>query len=207
MDIPMDAKVICPDGACGQVSLVILMPATEKITHLVINDQDFPETEYLVPIEDFKESEHGSIKLELSREELSKMPVFDKEEFLPPYLGGPLSSPYMMWPYFAPEVTFKRIQENPIPADELAIRRGAQVEAQDGHVGRVDEFLIEPENNLITHLVLREGHLWGQKDVTIPISEIDHYQGNTVFLKIDKQTIEALPAISIRRPSDKKMKT
>ena len=32
----------------------------------------------------------------------------------------------------------------------------------------VDELLVDPENEHITHLVMREGHLWGQKDVVYP---------------------------------------
>jgi hypothetical protein len=63
--------------------------------------------------------------------------------------------------------------------------------------------LIDPGNDQITHLVMREGHLWGQKDVTIPVGQIDHYKGNTVYLKLNKRAIEALPAIPVRRGSAK----
>jgi len=63
----------------------------------------------------------------------------------------------------------------------------------------VDEFLINPINDTISHLVLREGHLWGQKNITIPLSQIDRIDENTVWLKLDKQSIEALPAIPIHR--------
>ena len=207
MDIPMGAKVTCTDGAAGQVTLVIFMPTTEKITHVVINDLLFPETEYLVSVDHITESSLALIHLNCSREELSKMPVFDKEEFVPPFLPGSMSSPYMMWPYFAPEATFMKVEKEHIPADELAIRRGARVDATDGYVGRVDEFLINPQDDLITHLVLREGHLWGQKDVTIPVGMIDHYQDTTVFLKINKSQIAALSAIPIRHSPEKKVKT
>ena len=71
----------------------------------------------------------------------------------------------------------------------------------------MDEFLIDPESDTITHLVLREGHLWGQKDVSIPVSQIDHYKDYTVYLKLDKHAMETLPAIPVRRSSAKKKKT
>jgi hypothetical protein len=45
--------------------------------------------------------------------------------------------------------------------------------------------------------LLREGHLWGKKIVSIPVGQIDHYQDKTVFLKMDKQAMEMLPAIPI----------
>ena len=38
MDIPINAKASCSDGPCGQSTHVILMPTTEKITHLVISN-------------------------------------------------------------------------------------------------------------------------------------------------------------------------
>jgi hypothetical protein len=63
----------------------------------------------------------------------------------------------------------------------------------------VDEFLVDPENDVITHLVLREGHLWGKKDVTIPVSEIKKIAEEAVYLKLDKKAIESLPTIPVNR--------
>jgi sporulation protein YlmC with PRC-barrel domain len=204
MDIPINAKVSCSDGPYGQSTHVILKPTTEKITHLVVSNGLFPSTEYLVSIDHIAESTPESIRLNCSRDELSKMPIFNQMEFISYDPGGLTGSPYMMWPYYAPVSAFIKHEKEHIPANELAIRRGASVEATDGRVGRVDEFLINPKNDHITHLVLREGHLWGQKDVTIPVRMIDHYQENTVYLKLDKHAIEALPAIPIQRGSSKK---
>jgi hypothetical protein len=41
--------------------------------------------------------------------------------------------------------------------------------------------------------------LWGEKDVTIPVSEIDRIEETVIHLKLDKQSVKALPAIPIRR--------
>jgi sporulation protein YlmC with PRC-barrel domain len=91
------------------------------------------------------------------------------------------------------------VEHEHMPAGELAVRRGTQVEAADGHVGRVDEFLVDPKDEHITHLIMREGHLWGQKDVSIPLSAIKRIGENTVYLKLSKDEVGALPAIPIRR--------
>jgi hypothetical protein len=177
---------------------VILKPTTQELTHVVISNDSSPETEYLVSVDRIAESTPHQIRLNCSREELSKMPVFAKEEFIP--VGGA----YMMWPYYPLATAYVSMEEEHIPVDELAIRRGARVEASDGHVGRVDEFLINPANDQITHLVMRESHFWGQKDITIPVGQIDHYQDNTVYLKLSKQDIEKLPGIPVRRSWAKK---
>lgn len=47
--------------------------------------------------------------------------------------------------------------------------------------------------------VLREGHLWGQKDVTISVSEIERIEEDIVYLTLDKQSIEQLHGIPVRR--------
>jgi len=199
MDIPINATVYCLDGICGRSTHLIIKPTTEQITHLVVANGTFPETKYLVTIDHIVESTPQWVRLNCTRDDLLKMPIFNQVEFIPSDLAGFAGSDFMMWPYVAPEAPYIVLEKECIPADELAIRRGANVEATDGRVGRVDEFMINPADDAISHLVLREGHLWGQKDVTIPVSQIDHIEEDTVFLKLDKHSIEALPAIPIRR--------
>ena len=63
--------------------------------------------------------------------------------------------------------------------------------------GGRNEFLVNPTNGHITHLILREGHLWGQKDVTIPVSQIQRIEEDAVYLKLDKRHVAALPAIPV----------
>jgi hypothetical protein len=45
-----------------------------------------------------------------------------------------------------------------------------------------------------------EGHLWGKKEVAIPVSAIDRIEADTVYLKLDKKSIASLPSQSVRRP-------
>ena len=206
MDIPLNAKVSCSDGPCGQSTYLVLMPTTEEITHVVVSDGSFPGTEYLVPIDHIAESTPESIRLNCSHEELAKLPIFNQVEFIPSDFKGAQRTMYMMWPFVVPETEYITLENEHISVDELAIRRGASVEATDGGVGHVDEFLINPIGNTITHIVLREGHLWGQKNITIPLSQIDHIDENTVWLKLDKKSIEALPAIPIHQRASEEIK-
>jgi len=106
---------------------------------------------------------------------------------------------YLLWPYVVLETRTVLAECKRIPPHELAVRRGAQVEATDGRVGTIDEFLVDPQNGHITHLMLREGHLWDKKDVAIPVSEIEHIGEHTVYLKLGKQAVQALPAIPVHR--------
>lgn len=201
MDIPINAEVRCADGPCGQTTRVIINPILREVTHLVVREKDFLRVERIVPIDLVVESTPHHIRLRCTFDELAALEPFIEYEYVrgdAPYLGYAREG-YMMSPYFVPEMTMVLEEHERIPPGELAVRRGARVEATDGRVGRVDEFLVDPLNGHITHLVLREGHLWGQKDVTIPVSQIDRIKEDTVYLKLDKHSIEKLPAIPVRR--------
>jgi sporulation protein YlmC with PRC-barrel domain len=107
---------------------------------------------------------------------------------------------YYYLPYVSAESSvYEAVEHEQIPPGELAVRRGTRVEAKDGYVGKVDEFVINPKNGHITHLVMREGHLWGKKDVIIPLSSLGTTLNDTVFLKLDKHQIESLPTFPLKR--------
>ena len=55
-----------------------------------------------------------------------------------------------------------------------------------------------PRTTACTHLVLREGHLWGKKDVTIPVDQIDRIEADVIYLKLDKAAVEHLPSVRAR---------
>lgn len=76
---------------------------------------------------------------------------------------------------------------------------GARVKASDGYIGTVDELVMDESGEQISHFVLQEGHPWGKNVVTLPVSAIDHIEGDTVYLKLDKKAIEKLPAIPLKR--------
>jgi hypothetical protein len=59
--------------------------------------------------------------------------------------------------------------------------------------------VVNPKNSHITHLVMREGHLWGKKDVIIPISAMGDTREDTIFLKLNKHQVESLPTFQVNR--------
>jgi hypothetical protein len=52
----------------------------------------------------------------------------------------------------------------------------------------------------VTHVLLREGHLWGRKEVAIPISAVAGIQDG-IQLNITKQQVEDLPPVAIDHTS------
>jgi sporulation protein YlmC with PRC-barrel domain len=201
MDIPLNADVQCTDSPCGRSTTIIVNPITRRVTHLVVAEQAWPHVERTVPLDLVTGSTPNSICLSCTRHEFLDLQTFIETE----YVAGDESfleyeaDEYRMLPYVVPESAVIPVDHERIPPGELAVHRGARVEATDGHVGRVDEFLVDPKTEHITHLVLREGHLWGQKDVTIPLSQIARIDLDTVYLKLSKRDIEAMPSVRVRR--------
>ncbi len=188
MDVPVNAQVECADGSCGHSVGVIVSPKNRQVTHLIVKPRQ--DLERLVSVDKVIETSPTVIHLRCSQNELIHMDPFIEHEYL---MLGPEAFTWTPTPQVIP------VPHRRIPTGELAIERGSRVEATDGHVGKVDELLIDPKDEHITHVVLREGHLWGKRDVTIPASEIDRIEDDTVFLKLDKRTIASLPAVPVRK--------
>ncbi len=196
VEIPIGAEVHSMEGPYGRALFVILDPIEEKVTHLVVEESEFPQTQRLVPIELVQVTSPQQINLMAPTDQLKKMEIFLEQEFIP---LDPKASSVYIWPYSVPEADFITLEYENMPVGEIAIRRGTPVHASDGLIGRVDELLMDRKDRKITHLVLREGHLWGQKDISIPVSQIDHMDRKAVYLKLSQKEVEALPEIRISR--------
>jgi sporulation protein YlmC with PRC-barrel domain len=210
MEIPLNAEVECTDGVYGRSEFVLVNPVVEKVTHLVVKKDSSPYIEYIVPVDLVAETLADTIRLCCSKAELEKMEPFIKTTFIQErvpeayYSGGMYGmGSYYYMPFVTPEITMQvPVEARQIPLGELTVQRGTRVEATDGYIGHVDEFVVNPENGYITHLVMREGHLWGQKDVIIPVSAMKamgETVKDTVVLNLDKHQIESLPTFPVNR--------
>ena len=89
--------------------------------------------------------------------------------------------------------------EEHIPGEELALCYGMAVQSQKSKkVGQVDGLVVDPDSGEITHLLMQEGHLWGKKDVALPVAAIDFVDADTVYLKLDKAAVKTLPTVSAK---------
>jgi len=200
MDIPIDAEVRTADGRFGRSTYVILNPATDTVTHVVVKSDAPPHAEFVVPMALITESTPHKLQLRCTEKELRELDSFSAPEYIRVDIPRQVVGSTMLQPYTVPQSEVITHEHERIPPGELAVRRGTRVDASDGHIGHVNEFLVDPLNGHITHLILREGHLWGQREVTIPIAQIDRIAEGTVHLKLAKQAVEELPAIPVHRP-------
>jgi hypothetical protein len=80
-----------------------------------------------------------------------------------------------------------------IPLGETEVGRGEHVHALDGEIGQVEGFLVDPGDHRVTHVLLQEGHLWGRKEVAIPMSAVTGVE-NGIRLSMTKKQIADLPS-------------
>lgn len=216
MDLPLNVDVFCEKELCGKSTRLIMNPENKEVTHIVVAEKAFPHAEKLVPVSMITQSTSHGIWLRCSAAELKTMDDFVIERFvsLDDLEEGATgaSSYYLYWPanYIgtigAPGTMsipyeVERVEEQ-VPEGEISMRRGVQVRASDGPVGKVDELLMDPATNRISHLVMREGHLWGAKEVIIPVSEIAKIEEEVIYLKLSKEEVAKLPATPYRRKQD-----
>ena len=205
IEIPVHANVECADGPCGTSTHVILNPRTRRVTHVVVREGEFPHADHLVPIALVAESTPHFIRLRATRKEVAAMAPFSEVEFLGPeagYSGFPAGTA-LFWPYgaydYPPDPGPLTVEHELIPPGEVAVSRGTRVEARDGLVGQVDDLVVAPETERITHLVLRTGPLWGTRDVAIPVEAIERVDDYAVRLRLDKEAVGALPSVPARQ--------
>ena len=83
MEIPVQTQVECKDGLCGQSVCVLIDPTDEKVTHVVIEEDEAPHNEYLVPIELTSRSIEGTLVLSIDKAQLKTMDVIQTDKIYP----------------------------------------------------------------------------------------------------------------------------
>ena len=203
-EIAVDARIECVDGPCGQCLTLIVDRETRKVTHLVLEDETLPQKPYqrLVPVDQVAEASKDLIRLDCTRDEVAQMEPFIQTHFIKktelsysvlPGVDGQLAT------VPSAGVSYSTYEEEMVPEGAVAIRPGIAVEATDGHAGTVGELVVDPQTAEVTHFVLREGHLWGKKEMTLPVAAVERVAGDRVYLRLDKQAIGQLPAVPVRR--------
>jgi sporulation protein YlmC with PRC-barrel domain len=215
------AEVSCSDGAAGQVSRVIVDPVAEKVTHLVVEPEHRRDRGRLVPL-DLVDATAAQVRLRCTTAEFEKLEPALETRFMPAASGyegyGYGQDQVGYWPYYGlgggaglagPVIgggtgagggaAAQVFTSDTVPLGEVDVRRGDPVRATDGDIGRVQGLVIDRASRHVTHVLLQEGHLWGRKEVAIPISAVAG-TADGIRLTIAKQDVQDLPPVDIDHP-------
>ena len=192
------AEVSCTDGPCGKLSRVVIDPVARELTHLIVGPEKPPPAPRLVPI-DLVDAAAAGIGLRCTVAEFSELNPAEETQFIE---GSIDYSAYgakqeVFWPRYSNRGSYgTEVTVDAIPPGELEIHRGDPVEATDGEIGRVQGLVIDPDSHHVTHVLLQEGHLWGRKEVSIPVSAVTKID-DRIELSLTKKQVEDLPPVDI----------
>jgi sporulation protein YlmC with PRC-barrel domain len=190
-EFTIGAKANCSDGFCGEVSRVIIDPSTRTITHLVIEPKHRREPGRLVPV-GLVDATLGEIGLRCTLAEFGRLDVADEIDQVQGRGAGvpePTGRPPMGVSHPA-----RVVVHDVVPLGEVEVGHGEPVHALDGQIGRVQGFVVDPDDHRVTHVLLQEGHFWGRKEVAIPVSAVARVDDG-IRLSITRQQVEGLPPV------------
>lgn len=224
LGMPVDAS----DGPWGELDDFVVDPTNWHITHLVVQPHHHHERSHLVSVDEVGSCD-DRLELALTGSAIDETPKVEVTEFIrvkpPAVLGNGWTSDagaIHAWPYYplggtavgfagsgfitgysstgstgSPQYAATTFDH--LPHGRVEIRRSSQVVTSDDHtVGKVDGFLFD-DDGLITHLVLDHGHLWGRREVTIPIEHVFRATREQVHLDVTRAEVGEFPAVKFHR--------
>ena len=207
-EFTIGADASCSDGPCGRLTRLIVDPETQAVTHLVIDARHHGGLGRLVPV-DLVDAAAGEIKIRRTRAEFDKLDQAEETDLLPAdsgsyqtdipdprRLGASERYPSLSMSHLRFDDAGRVANHGTVPLGEVDVRRGEPVYATDGEIGKIQGLVIDPGSHHVTHVLLEEGHLWGRKEVAIPISSVTRV-GDIINLTIDKQQVQDLPPVEV----------
>jgi sporulation protein YlmC with PRC-barrel domain len=172
---------------------------TLPIPRLEVEEDESWDTQRLVPWAKVGDATHDEISLDCTRQQFDDMEDFIERRLMsvsvPDYRNaGELA---FFGSKIPEEVTWVEVAEERVPKNTVALNRRTRVEATDGEVGRVSQLVVEPGSGRISHLVLGAGLPFDRKYVGVLADHIARLEEGTVHLKLDRQSVDALPAVAM----------
>ena len=88
-----------------------------------------------------------------------------------------------------------------VPPGAVDIRRELTVCATDDEIGQVQGLIVDPGGHQVTHVLLQAGHMWGRKEVAIPIGAVTKIGTMLIHLGLSKHQVKDLPPVDIDHPA------
>jgi len=217
VEFTIESAVLCRDGACGVLRRMVIDPVQRSLTHLVVEPAHAEGRGRLVPVDLVVSVTKQEVRLSCTSSEFEGLEEAEETQVLPGGDGqwGFERDRTTSWPYFGLNVgpygmgglgvnaglgmgspDPQAITNDRVPMGEVEVRRGEHVFATDGAIGRVRGLVVRPGDHHVTHVVLDEGHLWGEKRVAIPIGAVDNVDDG-IELSFTKDEVRDLPAVDV----------
>jgi len=214
MSFGIGADASCADGACGQVSRIIVNPVAREVTHLVVDPKHRNGPGRLVPV-DLVDAPTGQIRLRCTLAEFQTLRPAEETEVVPdldPAGHAPLGEQTqyrlaggggLVWTVRVPAEPEgpQEVTVDSVPFGEVEVHRAQTVLATDGEIGQVQGLVVETGGHHVTHVLLQKGHMRGHKEVAIPIGAVTKIGTLLIQLSLTKHQVKDLPPVDIDHPA------
>jgi sporulation protein YlmC with PRC-barrel domain len=222
MRLDLGSPVRCADGSAGELADIVIDPRTRQVTYLVVEPHDRHDLARLVPADRARAApeQDGSIVLDCTVAEIGELEPLRRMAYLrvgeqpeedpdsdvgiedisvaPSYqsfgfdsLGGGIE-PIGYDPHVA--LSYDRI-----PKGNVEVRRESAVTSSEGrHLGHVLGVVVDPQDQ-IAQLVLEHGHLWGKREIAIPLAAVARIQTDEVMLGLSSDQVGELKPLPKHR--------
>jgi hypothetical protein len=221
------AAVSCEDGECGELRRVVIESDNDAVTHLVVGTTQRKDRGKLVPIGLVEAAGGNDVRLRCTMAQFGALEDAETTEVRTESavdFESQAASARGLGPRFAPRPggrvldpdglggagvdgtatgmrTVRRdVSEDAIPDGEGEVWGGQHVHASDGPIGHVRGLVADPSNHELTYILLDEGHLWGEKEVAIPVSAVRFVVDDGVYLNLTKREVGDLPPVEASHP-------
>jgi sporulation protein YlmC with PRC-barrel domain len=194
ISLTLGAPTFCSDGACGEVTRVVLDPLARVVSHVVVEPKHRQGLGRLVSLALLDYSSAG-IVLNCTSAEFDSLAHAEETQLLPgtggraAYVAGrPLSQPYHGLVDVIGEVP-QPVTYDTIPQGEVELRGDELVRATNGEFGKVRGLVIDRSSGDVISLVVHEHHSWIHEAVVVPIEDVTAIAGE-IRLDIAKRDVK-----------------
>lgn len=212
MELKKGMSAVTPGGEeVGKVNRFVLDPATNEVTHIVIQQGWLLPEDKVVPFEMVTAGERDRLVLSEEVGDFDRLPAFEETHFVradddnpnqpapvvpyapayywyPPHVLGVPGSGMGYYPWMPAET------KRNIPEDTIPLREGTDVISSDGeHVGDVERLIVEPDSNRATHFLISQGLLFKDRKM-VPAHWVKTVEEEKVHLGVSARLLERLPA-------------
>jgi uncharacterized protein YrrD len=208
MNLPLGSTVRCSDGAVRELADIVVDGPGKRVTHIVVQPKRQHEDARLVSLELVGEDANGGVSLFCTAEtldglervrEYAYLPAGQQPEENPQWDVGvedvlvvPSVEPLdMAEPELDPNVN---LMYDRVPKGEVELRATSSVYSKDEHrVGSLNGVVIG-EDGAITELTLQRGHLWWQRELSVPAEAIASLENDLATLAVEKSELKRFPS-------------
>ncbi len=215
VELEIGAVVDCEDGECGRLLRVVIDSATDAITHLVVEPRDRRRGEKarLVPMDLVEAEDAHDVRLRCTLAGFEALPSAEVTEVTSGFDATTTPSKMVLFGLrgVGPQIAMAgtglhgpirigphAVTEEDLQAGEGEVWRGQRVHAPDGPIGHVYGLVVDAAGH-VSHVLLGEGHLWGKKQVSIPIGAVKTVVDDGVYLNLTKKQVGDLPSVDLER--------